>query len=340
MKLREIADRIGGSVIGDAEVDITGVSSIRDAQTGSVTFVADQKNLRYIYSTKASAVITREKIQGAKVNMLIVDNPHLAFAKTLELFYKKPYSSLGIRKEAIIGKNVSFGNDVSIHPMVYIGDNVTIGNRTVIFPTSYIGNNVVIGDNSVIYPNVSIMDNVQIGKNVIIHPGSVVGSDGFGYAREKEKHYKIPQVGGVIIEDDVEIGASVTIDRATLGNTLIGQGTKIDNLVQIAHNVKTGKNCLIISQTGISGRVELGDSVIIAGQTGIADHVTIGDGVIVIGKSGVTGNLKHGVYSGMPAIPHKEWLKAQSIYGKLPELLKRLRELENKIKSTDTKTEH
>ncbi|MEK7823189.1 MAG: UDP-3-O-(3-hydroxymyristoyl)glucosamine N-acyltransferase, partial [Nitrospirota bacterium] len=263
------------------------------------------------------------------------DNPYLAFARTLEIFYKAPFNPLGISKESIIGENVSFGSDVSVYPNVYISNNVAIGNRVTIFPFVYIGENVSVGDDSVIYPNAAIREKVKIGKRVIIHSGAVIGSDGFGYVREKEKHYKIPQVGGVIIEDEVEIGANVTIDRATLGNTVIGSGTKIDNLVHIAHNVKTGKNCIILAQVGISGSVEIGDNVVLAGQVGIADHKRIADGVMVVGKSGVTNNLEPGVYSGTPAIPHKDWLRAQSIYAKLPDILRRLQELERKIKKED-----
>ncbi len=335
MKLKEIANTIGGSIIGNPEVDITEVASIREAQRGSITFLADKKYLSYVYKTNASAVITKEELDGVSVNMLIVDNPYLAFAKTLELFYTKPPVPLGISKESVIGENVMLGNDVSIYPMAYIGNNVSVGNQAIIFPSVYIGNNVSIGDNSVIYPNTTILDNVKIGKHVIIHSGSVIGSDGFGYIQVKEEHYKIPQAGGVIIEDNVEIGASVTIDRATVGNTIIGSGTKIDNLVQVAHNVRTGKNCLIIAQVGISGSVQIGNNVVLAGQAGVIDHKKISDGVIVVGKSGVTNDLEHGVYSGVPAIPHKEWLKAQSIYAKLPELYKRLRELEKKVKQEE-----
>jgi UDP-3-O-[3-hydroxymyristoyl] glucosamine N-acyltransferase len=333
MRLKEIAKTTGGSIIGDPNVEITGVSSIKEGIKGTITLLADKRSLQYIYKTNASAVITKEKIDNVSINMLVVDNPRLAFAKTLELFHKKSIKPIGISEKSIIGKNVTFGKDISIYPLVYISNNVSIGDRVVIFPGVYIGNNVSIGDDSIVYPNITIMDNVKIGKNVIIHPGCVIGSNGFGYAPNGERHYKIPQVGGVIIEDDVEIGANVTIDRATLGNTLIGKGTKIDNLVQIAHNVQTGKNCIILAQVGISGSVELSNNVILAGQVGIADHKKIDDGVIVIGKSGVTDDLKKGIYSGVPAIPHKDWLKAQSIYARLPDIFRRLRRLEKKLGS-------
>ena len=335
MRLKEIADIIGGYIIGNPDVEITEVAGIKDAREGSITFLADKKNLQYVHDTKTSAIIAKEEIKGTGASIVIVDNPYLAFARTLEIFYKAPFNPLGISKGSIIGENVSFGSDVSVYPNVYISNNVAIGNRVTIFPFVYIGDNASVGDDSVIYPNAAIREKVKIGKKVIIHSGAVIGSDGFGYVREKEKHYKIPQVGGVIIEDEVEIGANVTIDRATLGDTVIGSGTKIDNLVQIAHNVKIGKNCIILAQVGISGSVEIGDNVVLAGQVGIADHKRIADGVMVVGKSGVTNNLEPGVYSGTPAIPHKEWLRAQSIYAKLPDILRRLQELERKVKKED-----
>ena len=340
MKLSEIADLIGGRIAGDPEVDINGVSGIKDAQTGHITFVSDKRNLQYIFNSKASAVITKEEIKGSPASQLIVDNPYLAFAKTLEIFYKKPFKPIGISKESVIGSNMNFGADVSIFPMVCICDNVSIGNRAAIFPHVYIGDNVSIGDDSIIHPNVTIREDVKIGKKVIIHSGTVVGSDGFGYVQDKKRHYKIPQVGGVIIEDDVEIGANVTIDRATTGNTLIGSGTKIDNLVQIAHSVKIGKNCLIVAHVAIAGSTELGDGVVLAGQVGVRDHVKIGNGVMVGAQSGIGHDIPDGqAYSGSPAIPHKSWLRAQSIYTKLPEYIKRLQELERKLKNYKLTTE-
>jgi len=336
MKLKEIADIIGGSIVGNPEIDITGVSGIKEAQKGDITFLADKKNLKHVYSTNASAIIVRQEVEGLSVSMLIVDNPYLAFASVLELFYKKPFKPYGISKETFIGRDVNFGEEVSIYPMAYIGNNVSIGNRTTVFPCAYIGDDVSIGDNSIVYPNVTIRENVRIGKNVIIHSGTVIGSDGFGYVQDKGRHHKIPQVGGVIIEDDVEIGANVTIDRATIGNTLIGSGTKIDNLVQIAHNVRIGKNCLIVAHVGIGGSVEIGDGVILGGQVGVRDHVKIGNGVMVGAQSGIGHDIPDGqVFSGSPAIPHKSWLRAQSIYAKLPEYLRRLQELERVVKKED-----
>ncbi len=337
MKLAEIAEIIGGRIVGDPSVDITGVSAIQDAHLGDITFLAAKVNLQNSCSTNASAIITKKKIDGVSQSMLIVDNPQLAFAKTLELFHNKPFKSLGISRESVIGSKVTIAGDISVYPHVCISNNVTIGKRVTIYPFVYIGENVSIGDDTVIYSNVTIRENVTIGKKAIIHPGAVVGSDGFGYVKDREKQYKIPQVGGVVIEDDVEIGANVTIDRATVGNTIIGCGTKVDNLVQIAHNVKIGRNCIIIAQVAIGGSVEIGDGVVLAGQVGVRDHIKIGNGVMVGAQSGIGHDISDKqIFSGSPAIPHKEWLRAQSIYEKLPGLLKRLRELERKIKKEDS----
>ncbi|MBI4655056.1 MAG: UDP-3-O-(3-hydroxymyristoyl)glucosamine N-acyltransferase [Nitrospirae bacterium] len=333
MKLKELSDIIGGKIIGNPEIEIRGVSNIEDAKEWDITFLANKKYLKYLYDTKASAVIAKEEIKGLTISMLISDDPYLAFAKTLEVFYKKPFKPLEISAQAVIGSDVSFGNDVTVYPLSYISNRVLIGDRVVISPGVYIGEDVTIGDDTIIYPNVAVRENVKIGKKVIVHSGTVIGSDGFGYIQKEGRHYKIPQVGGVIIEDDVEIGANVTIDRATAGYTIIGCGTKIDNLVQIAHNVKTGKNCLIVAQVGIGGSVKIGDMVILGGQVGVRDHVRIGNKVMVGAQSGIGDDISDGeVFSGSPAIPHKEWLRAQSIYAKLPEVMRRLQDIERKIK--------
>ncbi|MBI4838625.1 MAG: UDP-3-O-(3-hydroxymyristoyl)glucosamine N-acyltransferase [Nitrospirae bacterium] len=336
MRLRELSELVGGKVSGDAELDITGVSGLKEAGKGEIAFLADKKNSKDVQTTKASALITKEGIikDGEfSGSLLIVENPYLIFAKALEVFYKKPFKSIGVSNKAVIGSDVSLGKEVSIYPYAYIGGKVVIGQRVTIFPNVFIGDNVSIGDDTVLYPNVTIREGVKIGSGVTVHSGAVIGSDGFGYVQEKGGHYKIPQVGGVIIEDNVEIGAGVTVDRATVGNTIIGSGTKIDNLVQVGHNVKIGENCIIIAQAAIGGSVEIGDGVIISGQAAIRDHVKIGSRAIIVGQSGIGRDIPEGqIFSGSPAIPHKDWLRAQSIYAKLPEMLRRLRELENKIK--------
>jgi len=329
MKLRELAALIGGRIAGDPEVEITGVAGIENAGEGDITFLHDTHN---IPAVAASALIVKADINMPAVRLLIADNPQFAFARALEVFYVKPYRPTGISDRAVMGRNVKTGDDVSVFPHVYISDDVALGSRVTLSPGVFLGEGVTIGDDSFIHPNVTIREKVTIGRRVTVHAGAVIGSDGFGYVQEKGGHYKIPQVGGVVIGDDVEIGANVCIDRATVGNTVIGDGTKIDNLVQVAHNVKIGRNCIIVAQVGISGSVAIGDGAIIAGQAGIKDHVTIGAGAIVTAQAGVTGDLPAGqIYSGTPAMPHGTALRAQSLYSKLPEYVKRIREIEKKL---------
>ncbi len=339
MKLKELAEKVGGRVSGDPEAEINGVSGIDEATEGDITFFYDKRMMGALEKTKASTVILKEEVDGLKKNMLVVDNPQLVFAKVLEVFYEKPYEATGVSDKAVIGENVSIGDDVSIYPSAYIGSNVMLGARVTVSPGAYIGDEVQIGDDSYIHPNVTVRENVKIGSNVTVHSGTVIGSDGFGYVFDSGEHYKIPQVGGVIIEDDVEIGANVIIDRSTVGNTVIGAGTKIDNLVQIAHNVKIGKKCIIVAQVGISGSVEIGNGAVLAGQVGVSDHVKIGSGAMVGAGSGVVKDIPDNhAHSGSPAIPHRTWLRAQNIFSKLPEYIRRLQEIERKIKPVDNST--
>jgi UDP-3-O-[3-hydroxymyristoyl] glucosamine N-acyltransferase len=343
MKLKDLAALIGGEVSGNADTEITGVSGIDDAKEGDITFLSIRKNIGKISSTQASAVILKEEIRESIINennvnisMLVVKNPEFSYAKALEVFYVKPYAPVGISDRAIIGNNVTLGDDLSIYPLAHICNNVTLGSRVTVSSGAYIGDGVSIDNDSFISPNVVLGENTVIGSKVIINPGAVIGSEGFGFALEKGAHYKIPQTGGVVIEDNVEIGANVTIDKATLGNTIIGSGTKIDNLVQIGHNVKIGKNCIIVSQVGISGSVEIGDGVVLAGQVGVRDHVKIGNRAIVGAQGGIGSDIPEGqIYSGSPAIPHKTWLRAQSIFSKLPGYVKRIQEVERKLQKEE-----
>jgi UDP-3-O-[3-hydroxymyristoyl] glucosamine N-acyltransferase len=342
VKLRDIASFVKGEVIGPPKADdieITGVSGIRSAQKGDITFLSAERYKKYLAGCKASCILIKEPIEGLQTTQLRVSNPHLAFAKLLGHFYIKPQTPLGISENAIVSDKASIGKDVSIFPFSYISDHVSIGNGTIIYPHVFAGHDTTIGEDCIIYPNVTLRENVRIGNRVIVHSGSVIGSDGFGYVFEEGKHHKIPQVGGVIIEDDVEIGSNVSVDRATTGNTIISAGTKIDNLVQIAHNVSIGRNSLIISQVGIAGSTEIGDYVTLAGQVGIADHVTIESGTMIGAQSGVMGNVAKGIYTGTPVMPHREWLKTQAIIAKLPELYKKIRELEEKIKKLERRDE-
>jgi UDP-3-O-[3-hydroxymyristoyl] glucosamine N-acyltransferase len=335
VKLGEIAYLLNGEIIGNPEIEITGVSGIGEAQEGDITFLSIESYKKYLPGCKASCVMVKEPIDGLGITQLRVPNPHLAFAKLLEHFYIKPQSLIGISEGSIVSDSATIGKDVSIFPFSYISDGVFIDDGVIIYPFVFVGRNTTVGRDSIIHPNVVLRENVKIGNRVIVHSGSVIGSDGFGYVFQEGRHYKIPQVGGVIVEDDVEIGSNVSVDRATTGNTIIGEGTKIDNLVQIAHNVKIGKNSVIIAQVGIAGSTEIGDFVTLAGQVGIVDHVKIESGTMIGAQSGVSKDVAKGVYSGSPIMPHREWLKAQVLFAKLPELHRKIKELEEKVKELE-----
>ncbi|MEO2068737.1 MAG: UDP-3-O-(3-hydroxymyristoyl)glucosamine N-acyltransferase [Desulfurobacteriaceae bacterium] len=330
MKLKELASVLGCELIGDGELEITGVAEIQNAKPGDITFLTNPKYKKYLKDTKASAIIVDKKIEGVNISQLICEEPYVTFAKALSFFYPEKLPESGISAKATISENVSLGDNCYIGDFVFIGENTKIGNNVRIFPGVFIGSNCHIGDNTVIFPNVSIYDGVKIGRFVRIHSGTVIGSDGFGYAFSKKemKVYKVPQIGGVVIEDFVEIGANTTIDRGTIGNTVIGEGTKIDNLVQIGHNVKIGKYCFIVSQVGISGSTKIGDFVTLAGKVGVAGHIEIASNVTVAAKSGITKSIKEpGTYAGFPIKPYKEWRKIQILVDRLPEIYEKIKKL-------------
>jgi len=341
-KLREVCDLIGGELLGDGDTEIHGVAGIKEAGKGEITFVANSKYLSQIDKTNASAIIV---CKGTKCNgksVILVDNPYWAFVKVMEAFSEgKVKKHRGIHESAVIGDNVEIAEDAWIQAYSFIGDNVRIGSGTVISPFVYIGDNAVIGSQTLIYPLVTIREEVKIGDRVIIHSGTVIGSDGFGFARVNGKNYKVPQLGTVVIEDDVEIGANVTVDRAAMDETRIGRGTKIDNLVQIAHNVLVGQDCLIVAQVGIAGSTEIKDRVNLAGQVGIVGHVTIGEDAQIAAKSGVSKNIPPGpfVWSGIPVMPHSKDLRIQASVRKLPELIEQIHEMEKRIELLEKELE-
>ncbi len=335
--LKHLSGIVGGRIIGDPDLVITGVSGIREAKEGDITFIANPKYLPELKTTRASAIITSKEIES-DITQLLVDHPYYVFARIMNHLYRKVPSPKGVSSNAFICEGVRLGKDISIYPFVYIGEDAEIGDNTIIYPGCYIGERAKIGGQTMIYPNVTIREDVSIGKSVIIHSGSVIGSDGFGYATHEGRHYKILQIGTVMIEDDVEIGANVTVDRAAMGKTIIKRGTKIDNLVQVAHNVVIGEDCLLAAQAGIAGSAELGDHVTLAGQVGVVGHIKIGDNVMVGAQSGISKGIKPDqIVSGSPAIPHKEWLKAQSAFPGLPEMRRRIRELEEKVEGIDNR---
>lgn len=325
--LSEIAKIINGEVVGDANIVITGVCGIKEASEGDLTFVANPKYLSLIKTTKASAIITSRDVKDVKKPIIRIDNPSLAFAKMVSLLAPNEVQHpQGIHAQAVIGKNVRLGKNVAIQAFCVIEDNVEIGDDSILYSGVYVGHHTKIGKKALMYHGVSIRERIQIGNRVIIHAGSVIGSDGFGFAIIKGIHHKIPQIGTVVIEDDVEIGANATIDRARFDKTLIGKGSKIDNLVQIAHNVVIGENTIVVAQTGISGSTTVGKNVILAGQSGIVGHIAIGDGAIVAAQAGVTKSVPSNTkVSGYPAKPHSIARRVNACIQKLPELYKNIR---------------
>jgi len=337
-RLKELAALVGGRILGNEDIEITGVASMDEAKQGEITFIAHPRHISKLEKIEASAIIVSKdfNIQYKEKNFLIVDNPYLAFATLLSHFSQKAYVSKGIDPKAWVSPSAKLGKELTIYPFVYIGEHCEIGDRVTIYPGVFIGEDSSIGDDSIIYPNVSIYPRTIIGKRVIIHSGVVIGSDGFGYVKDGKKNVKIPQIGTVVIEDDVEIGANTTVDRATLGKTIIRRGVKIDNLVQVAHNVYIGEDSIIVAQVGISGSTRIGNNVILAGQVGVSDHVEIGDNVRVGAKSGVAYDLAPNQdYLGSPAISHREFLKASLLFPKLPEMKRTLTEIEKRLKKIE-----
>ena len=335
-RLKELAEWVDGTVVGDGEIEISAVAGIEEAQAGEITFIADPKYLAHLSKTNASAVIVSKEVTQAGKPLLCVTNPKLAFAKILTLFSLKPYQPKGIDSNAWISPTANLGKDLTLYPFVYIGDRCSIGDRVTLYPGVYVGEDSSIGEDSVLYPNVSVYSGTIIGKRVILHSGVVVGSDGFGYEKEGKKNLKIPQLGIAEIEDDVEIGANTTIDRAAFGKTIIRRGVKIDNLVQVAHNVTIGEDSIIVAQVGISGSTKIGSNVILAGQVGLVGHIEIGDNVMVGAQSGVTHDLpSNQAYVGSPALPHRDFLRAITVFPKLPEMRKTLIEIEKRLKKIE-----
>lgn len=337
--LEELASIVGGTIEGDGAAAISGVASLDDAGPGDITFLAGPRYAKRLKDTKAGAVIVRPGTAGAPgVNLLLSDNPHLAFARVLDLFRPLELPAQGVHPNSLVHPEAAVGEGVSIGPFAVVEQGASIGPGAVLFPGVYIGRGAVVGTDAILYPGVSVREGCVLGERVVAHSNAVIGSDGFGYARVGARYHKIPQRGIVRVGDDVEIGACVTIDRATIGETVIGRGTKIDNLVQIAHNVKVGEDCVLVSQTGIAGSTIVGDRVQLGGQAGLVGHIEVGSDVMVGAKSGVTRDIpSRSVVSGVPAVPHGEWLRAQTVVTKLPEMRKKIMELEKRLEALEGK---
>lgn len=338
LTLAEIATVVGGKVVGDDTTVITGVAKIEEAGEGEVTFLANPKYAKFLKKTKASAVIVPREVDEAGGKPLIqAENPYYTFLKTVVLFHPpQPLIDKGIHPTAVFGEGTQLGNDLSVGPYVVVGKGCRIGDRSVLMPGVFLGDGVVVGEDCVLHAHVCLRERVALGNRVILHNGVVVGSDGFGFAPEQGVYHKIPQVGTVVIEDDVEIGANATIDRATLGETRIKKGAKLDNLIQVGHNCTIGENTVIAAQAGLSGSTHVGKNVRVGGQVGFAGHLKVGDGAAIGAQSGVSKSIPDGSYVfGYPAKPHMEEFRIQGALKRLPELLREMKRLREQIEKLE-----
>jgi UDP-3-O-[3-hydroxymyristoyl] glucosamine N-acyltransferase len=333
LKLRDIAERLECRLEGDGEIEIHRVAGIDEAGPGDLTFFTNPKYARALRTTGASAVILSEKAEAASCAMLRVSHPYLAFARAVELFAGNDRPPAGIHRLADVAATANIAPDAVIGPFVVVGDRAHVGARTLVYPLVTIGPGAQIGEDCIIHARVSIRERVQIGNRVVLQDGAVIGSDGFGFATKPDgSHYKIPQIGAVVVEDDVEIGANAAIDRPAVGETRIGAGSKIDNLVQVAHGVTIGRNVLLAAQVGIAGSTTIEDSVTLAGQVGVSGHITIGKGTIATAQTGIPNSVEPGSFiSGYPAITNRDWLKSSAVFRKLPELRKTIADLDARL---------
>jgi len=336
--LEELAALVGGQVEGDRLLEITGIASLEEAGEGEISFLAELRQWPRLEKTKASAAIVPLSVPSFPKPLIRTSNPYLAYAKVQTFFTHQPYSPRGIDSRAYIGQNVRIGRDVSIYPFVYVGDGSQIGDRVILHPGVYLGESTQVGEETILYPHVVVMERCLIGRRVIIHAGTVIGSDGFGFAREGDRYVKIPQVGIVQVGDDVEIGANCAVDRAAMGKTWIKRGVKTDNLIQIGHNVTIGEDTVIVAQVGIAGSTEVGNRVALGGQVGVIGHIKIGDGAMVGAQSGVGQDVAPGqVISFRRSVAHREWLRTQAVMPKLPEMKRALAALERKVEALEEK---
>ncbi|MBE8952839.1 MAG: UDP-3-O-(3-hydroxymyristoyl)glucosamine N-acyltransferase [Quinella sp. 1Q7] len=329
--LRELAALIDGVVAGDGEIKISGLANITAAHAGDLIF-AVPPHLDAAKISDATAVLIPRDVEDFPKPAIKVADPRAAFAKLLELFTPKLNIPVGISPKAHIGTGAKISDGATIMPFAVVDDCAEIQRGAIIYPHVYIGQHATIGEDTVIYSGVTVREFCKVGKRCVVHSSTVIGSDGFGFTTANGVHTKVPQVGNVIIEDDVEIGAHVGIDRAAMGSTIIGHGTKIDNLVHIAHNCKIGANCLIVAQTGISGSTIVGDNVTFGGQVGTVGHITIGGNSVYAARSGITKNMPEGFFgAGFPVQSHGDWLKFQAALKKIPDMLAKIRRLEREL---------
>jgi UDP-3-O-[3-hydroxymyristoyl] glucosamine N-acyltransferase len=339
VRLQEIAERLGCRLEGDGSIEITGVAALEAAGPGHLSFFTNPRYVRELRQTRASAVIAGDRADGAPCAVLRSAEPYLTLARALELFADAWRPPAGVHRLAFVDAEAVVAPDASIGPFAVVGGGARIGARTIVHARVSIGRLAEIGEDCVIHPQASIRERVRIGNRVVIQDGAVIGADGFGFARRSDgTHHKIPQIGGVVLEDDVEIGANTTIDRPAVGETLVRAGAKIDNLVQVAHGVTIGRNVLLAAQVGIAGSSVIEDQVTLAGQVGVAGHLTIGKGTVATAQTGIPNSVDPGSFiSGYPAIPNRDWLKASAVFRRLPELRKLVAELEQRLGQLEAK---
>ncbi len=333
---KQIAELLGGTVEGDENATVFKLAKIEEGETGSLSFLANPQYTPYIYDTDASIVIVSNDFvpeKSVKTTLVRVADAYASFAQLLEMYNNLRHDKHGIDAQAVVSESANIGNDVYVGAMTFIGDNTSVGENTKIYPTSFIGDNVKIGKNCIIFSGVRIYADCEIGDNVTLHSGVVIGGDGFGFAPNSENSYdKVAQIGNVIIHDHVEVGANTTIDRATLGSTIIRKGVKIDNLIQIAHNVDIGENTVIAAQTGIAGSTKIGKNCMIGGQVGIIGHLTIGDNVKIAAQSGIGHNVKDGdIMQGSPAFNVRDYKKSYVYFRKLSQMAEDIDQLKKQV---------
>lgn len=338
--LAELAARVGGEVDGDGSLPIEGVRGLEEAGPGDLSFFANRKYRRAFEASRASAVIVgRDEAVPPGRTVVRAANAYLAFAKASTAFHPPPQAAPELAREAVVHPSARVHPSAQVMPLAFVGQGAEVGARTVLYPGVFVGADARVGDDCILYPNAVVREGCLVGHRCILQPGCVVGADGFGFAFDMEgeggsgpRHYKVPQAGIAVVEDDVEVGANTCVDRATLGRTVVGRGTKLDNLVQVAHNVQLGPLCLLAGQVGIAGSTRIGMGSVFGGQAGAIGHLDIGDGVKIGAQSGVLGDIPAGeAYTGYPAAPQAEWLRTATAARKLPDLIKRVRELEKEI---------
>ncbi len=340
LTLKEIADTLNGKLIGNPDETITGISGIMEAEKGDITFLANPKYKDHLPLCKASAVLVGNDVNVEGINLVQVDNPRMSYSRVILMLFPPRKETPGISENAFIAASAKVGENCTIYPGVYIEENVRIGKNTVIYPSVFVGEGVTIGEDCLMHANVTINQGCVIGNRVMVNAGSVIGSEGFGFEREKDgdPHEKVPQVGIVVVEDDVEVGALCAIDRGSVKPTVIGRGTKFDNLVHIAHNCEVGEDNLLMAQVGLAGSVKTGRNVWMAGQSGILDHLNIAEHSKIFGKAGITQNIEEaGFYAGFPAKLFAEWQKGSAMFYKTDEQRKKLAALERRVKELEGK---